>query len=474
MNKKINYLVKRLKSIHLIVLLFTIALIAVPVYAISSVTLEAGRVVVRESGLVQWGYGSVPWIKGTQNELQIGIGAKHFEIDRQGNISIGGAQQTEKLNVAGDILVSSGSDVCIDGGNCLSGASTNSSGVQGIDKVMVFEGDSLTSAQAGPSWPSKLSSMDPFFLDMEFYNYGFGGDVILPSAYHPGMLADYYAEGEQHKKILDSEDAYYFIYAGTNDIAQSKSAVEMYQEIKKVWSAAREDGFKVVAFTVHPLSLSHPGIDQTKEAERIAFNDLVSSDPSLYDYLVRPDVLFDDPNDLTYYNSDGIHFNNGGREKLAEEVANVVAFQSYKNIVTDSSRYDEDIQFKDVDQKIYQNNPSHFIQPMTSDGDINLSSVGDVTINLDSDDNNNTTEGHGFYIHKNATDESGDSLFTIRESGNVGVGVSNPTATIDVDGNIKIGDELLDCSAATEGQVRYDSTTRKHQGCDGTNWNNLY
>lgn len=46
--------------------------------------------------------------------------ANRMFIDSSGNVGIGKSSPTKKLDVAGDIQVSAGSDVCIDGGKCLS------------------------------------------------------------------------------------------------------------------------------------------------------------------------------------------------------------------------------------------------------------------------------------------------------------------------------------------------------------------
>src|SRR5690606_12854278 len=45
---------------------------------------------------------------------------EHFRIDSAGNIGVGITSPSKKLDVAGDIQVSAGSDICISGGNCLS------------------------------------------------------------------------------------------------------------------------------------------------------------------------------------------------------------------------------------------------------------------------------------------------------------------------------------------------------------------
>lgn len=65
-------------------------------------------------------------------------------------------------------------------------------------------------------------------------------------------------------------------------------------------------------------------------------------------------------------------------------------------------------------------------------------------------------------------------LFLGGETGWVGVQTSNPRVHLDVAGSVKIADSGVICDGVSEGQIRYDATTKTHQGCDGTSWNDLY
>lgn len=61
----------------------------------------------------------------------------------------------------------------------------------------------------------------------------------------------------------------------------------------------------------------------------------------------------------------------------------------------------------------------------------------------------------------------------IDSQGNVGVGVPNPTAKLEVAGELKIGATGIGCSATTEGQMRYNSGTKLMEFCNGTTWGNV-
>ncbi len=54
-----------------------------------------------------------------------------------------------------------------------------------------------------------------------------------------------------------------------------------------------------------------------------------------------------------------------------------------------------------------------------------------------------------------------------------GVGTANPAVMLDVAGEAKIGNTSLACSATTEGAMRYNSTSKEMEYCNGTAWASL-
>ena len=54
-----------------------------------------------------------------------------------------------------------------------------------------------------------------------------------------------------------------------------------------------------------------------------------------------------------------------------------------------------------------------------------------------------------------------------------GIGTATPAATLDVAGEAKIGNTNLTCSATTEGAMRYNSTSKEMEYCNGTAWASL-
>ena len=87
-----------------------------------------------------------------------------------------------------------------------------------------------------------------------------------------------------------------------------------------------------------------------------------------------------------------------------------------------------------------------------------------------------TSTWGGGSIQFYTTDSTGslNPNLMIHESGNIWIWTTSPEADLHVSWNIKVEDSGVACSSTTEWQVRYDSTSKKHQWCNGTSWNDLY
>lgn len=55
-----------------------------------------------------------------------------------------------------------------------------------------------------------------------------------------------------------------------------------------------------------------------------------------------------------------------------------------------------------------------------------------------------------------------------------GIGTATPEATLDIAGEVKFGNTSLACSGTTEGAMRYNSTSKELEYCNGTAWASLY
>lgn len=231
-----------------------------------------------------------------------------FVIDKDGNVGVGIVSPTSKLQVSG-------------------GTSTFDS----IDfttynnRRFVFEGDSLTDATGltGPTgvWPVQLSNVSSYVKSGQRYNVATSGQRVAQ------MTSQYTAQVSPYKPIRSTDDTYFFLWAGTNDIGNGDSSATIYANLKTLWANAKTNGFNVVAFTVTPRSDYTVG--NGRETTRLALNNLILSDPTLYDYLVRPDVYFPTSSNTTYY-SDGIHLTATANLALAKQIGSLLS-QSYAN-----------------------------------------------------------------------------------------------------------------------------------------------
>jgi len=61
----------------------------------------------------------------------------------------------------------------------------------------------------------------------------------------------------------------------------------------------------------------------------------------------------------------------------------------------------------------------------------------------------------------------------VTSSGNVGINTIAPTAKLDVNGEVRIGNTNTLCNVTTEGAIRYSSIDKKMSLCNGQNWVNI-
>ncbi len=95
-----------------------------------------------------------------------------------------------------------------------------------------------------------------------------------------------------------------------------------------------------------------------------------------------------------------------------------------------------------------------------------------ATLEVVSEGNDETTQA------LKITNDSGEDLLSLKDNALLGIGTSNPRATLDVNGSIIVGDSELNpvssgiCSKV--GEIAYyddnDANTSNFWGCDGTNW----
>ncbi|HII65363.1 TPA: hypothetical protein HA295_01140, partial [Candidatus Woesearchaeota archaeon] len=69
------------------------------------------------------------------------------------------------------------------------------------------------------------------------------------------------------------------------------------------------------------------------------------------------------------------------------------------------------------------------------------------------------------------TDGSGYTAFLVNAAqGRVGIGTASPQVKMDVAGTLRIGNDGEACGASTEGSIRYNTSAKNLEYCDGTAW----
>jgi hypothetical protein len=141
------------------------------------------------------------------------------------------------------------------------------------------------------------------------------------------MVDEYDLRVHHFKKTDKQSQDYLFVWGGRSDIIflPNESAQEIYDNLKSIWRKGREDGFKVIAFTITPYFKNFPR-GSVGENKRNELNKLITSNNSEYDFLVRPDILFPDSFNETFYNggNDYVHLNKYAGKKLGLEVSKMI------------------------------------------------------------------------------------------------------------------------------------------------------
>lgn len=189
-------------------------------------------------------------------------------------------------------------------------------------KTVVYEGDSITAYTVGPSYgttnyPTQIVNYNSHVARATQINVATSGQRLSTFI----SSGQYASQIEPNKPTSNKEVVLFCLMIGINDFFDGRTASQVYDDLKTVWAEAKADGFTVVAFA---LTRSTNG---TVDAGSVATNTLIASDRTLYDYIVRTDLILPNPADLTYYEADGLHLNAEGSKKLAIELDNVLNFQ---------------------------------------------------------------------------------------------------------------------------------------------------
>lgn len=140
------------------------------------------------------------------------------------------------------------------------------------------------------------------------------------------MLANYTAEITPYARNYEHQERMLMLYGGINDLFASRTATDIYNDLKSMWSNAKAQGFITIAYTV----CSATTLTAPQEAERVSLNTMILSDRTLYDYVIQAAVLFQDPSNTLFFDVDGTHLNTNGAEYLGKRTYEYI----YKDYVS--------------------------------------------------------------------------------------------------------------------------------------------
>ncbi len=130
------------------------------------------------------------------------------------------------------------------------------------------------------------------------------------------IIGEYATEIHPHRPAAKGLGIF-LLMAGTNDATSQRTSSQVYNDLKTEWAFARSDGFTVVAMCITRSTVA------SRDTLATAVNKLIVSDNTLYDYLVRTDLLLPDPADLSLF-IDGVHPSANGSKKIADEIVRVL------------------------------------------------------------------------------------------------------------------------------------------------------
>jgi hypothetical protein len=181
---------------------------------------------------------------------------------------------------------------------------------------LVWEGDSIIHYYDIPTLTAKALGLQNFAI----FNHAVSGQTVAQ------MVGQYATEGRLNSPAVTGKKGFYFVGGGTNDIDADATALSIYNNQKTLWAAARADGYKVVAFTLHAnVQASAP-----RELVRRALNVLIKSDITLYDYLADLDRVMGFG--MNPYYIDNVHPTPLAARALAECFASALSLRKSVNL----------------------------------------------------------------------------------------------------------------------------------------------
>jgi lysophospholipase L1-like esterase len=187
----------------------------------------------------------------------------------------------------------------------------------GGDAMVVCDGNSLTAGQGGTSYPTQLDAL--LGAGWAVTNKGISGQYI------GHMITDRYRSLNEIDALFNpSATKNICVYfEGINDVQNGASGENSFQRHKQYGLRRKYKGWQTIVCTCPPAGIT----TGTKETARQNLNTLLRANWAEFaDALVDLDAdpAFDDPNDLTYYDADTIHWTTAGYAVVAGLVKDAI------------------------------------------------------------------------------------------------------------------------------------------------------
>lgn len=180
----------------------------------------------------------------------------------------------------------------------------------GIGETWVIEGDSWSAGLAQgndrETWPFYLATLAP--PDIEIVNVSLAGTTAQT------MVSTFAATVAPNLTDTTGKLSTCFIFGGINDAGVPRTTTQLRDDLRTLWTAARDAGARVIAFTL-PHRTAAGGWSQ---ADWKTINDQIVADSSYYDVLVRTDIFAS--NALSSDYTDQLHITTAAHKKLATQV----------------------------------------------------------------------------------------------------------------------------------------------------------
>lgn len=180
----------------------------------------------------------------------------------------------------------------------------------GTAETWVFEGDSWTAGTAQgndrETWPYYIARFAP--ATVSFVNVALAGTTAQT------MVSTFAAQVEPNLTATTGKATTCFIFGGINDAGVPRTTTQVRDDLRSLWTSARNAGARVVAFAL-PHRTAAGGWSQ---ADWLTINNQIIADSTYYDVLVRTDIVF--PNTSSGEYTDGLHVTTAAHQKFASRI----------------------------------------------------------------------------------------------------------------------------------------------------------